>query len=321
MQKIGPSCGEQLLYFLGFDGSLQNYASGAKVAAPGGIDAVLTDVRHRLFEHAAAALWTGTEWGQARKIHFFRSVVTCLATKVKLRTELGAEPYHCSERFSNSAAESGQRAHRALSDQGFNLLSGKLAARHDLPDEKIAFLALELAIVFLHRAPALRARSLQGKEHGIGDVALLDAGNHLTGEIDDVFHERAARKIPVLHLLELEFPVPSELRRTQLVHPKLAQREKEGRRLRRRLEFATVAVHIVLVNQTLDDLRTGRRSTQSLLAHRFAQLLVLDQFSGAFHRREKRCLREAGRRLRSIGANIHVTRAHFLFLLDRDEAR
>ena len=125
----------------------------------------------------------------------------------------------------------------------------------------------------------------------------------------------------MLHLLELEFPVPGELRRTQLVHSKLAQREKEGRRLRRRLEFATVAVHIVLVNQTLDDLRTGRRSTQSLLAHRFAQLLVLDQFSGAFHRREQRSFCEAGGRLRPIGANIHLASAHFLFVLDRDEAR
>jgi len=150
---------------------------------------------------------------------------------------------------------------------------------------------------------------------------VLDARNHLAREIDDVVHERAARKFPVLHLFELEFPVPCELRRAQFVHPEVAQREEERRSLRRRLELATDAVHIVLVNQTLDDLRTGCRSTQSLLAHGFAQLLVLDQFSGAFHRREQRGFREAGRRLCLDGANIHLARAHFFFVLDCNEAR
>src|SRR2546427_12780877 len=65
VQKIGLSRCKQFLYFLGLNGSLQNHASGAKVAAPGGMDAILTDVCHRLLEHSAAALRTGTERSQA----------------------------------------------------------------------------------------------------------------------------------------------------------------------------------------------------------------------------------------------------------------
>lgn len=64
MQEIGPSRCEQFLYLLGLNGSLQNHASGAKVAALSGVDAILTDVCHRLLEHAAAAFRTGTEWSQ-----------------------------------------------------------------------------------------------------------------------------------------------------------------------------------------------------------------------------------------------------------------
>ncbi len=227
MQEIGLSRCKQFLYFLGLNGSLQNHASGAKVAAPGGKDAILTDVCHRLLEHAAAALRTGTEWSQSCKIHFFRGVITCLAPEVELRTQLGGQPHHCGERFSDSAAEPRQRAHRALSDQSFNLLGGELAARYHFPDRKIAFLALELAIIFLHCTAALRARSLQGAEHGIGYVAALDAGNHFPGEIDDVLHELDARQSPVLHLFQVEFPVTGELRGTQLVDAEMAQREKQ----------------------------------------------------------------------------------------------
>src|SRR6266705_2197080 len=38
MQEIGLSRCKQFLYFLGLNGSLQNHASGAKIAAPGGKD-------------------------------------------------------------------------------------------------------------------------------------------------------------------------------------------------------------------------------------------------------------------------------------------
>src|SRR6266852_7600576 len=151
----------------------------------------------------------------------------CSSDLVELRTQLGGEPNHCGERFSDSAAETRQRAHRALGDQSFNLLGGELAARHHFPDRKIAFPALELAIVFLHCTAALRTRSLQGAEHGIGYVPALDAGNHFPGEIDDVLHELAARQSPMLHLFQLEFPVTGELRGTQLVDAEMAQREKQ----------------------------------------------------------------------------------------------
>ncbi len=64
MQEIGPSRGEQLPYLLGLNGPLQDDAPGAKVTVPLGVDAVLTDVGHRLLEHSTAAFWTGAERGQ-----------------------------------------------------------------------------------------------------------------------------------------------------------------------------------------------------------------------------------------------------------------
>ncbi len=109
MQKIGFSGRKEFLYLLGLDRSLQNHTAGAKVAAPGGVGAVLTDVSHRLLEHAAAALRTGTERSQPRKIHLCRGVTIRLAPEVELGAKLGRKPYHCGERFSDPAAEARQR--------------------------------------------------------------------------------------------------------------------------------------------------------------------------------------------------------------------
>src|SRR2546426_3779595 len=80
-------------------------------------------------------------------------------------------------------------------------------------------------------------------------------------------------------------------------------------------------MHVVFVDQAFDDLRAGSGRTEPFFAHRFAQLLVLDELSGAFHRREERRLGEACRRLRLSSANFHLPGVHFLSVPDRDQAR
>jgi hypothetical protein len=70
----------------------------------------------------------------------------------------------------------------------------------------------------------------------------------------------------------------------------MAQREQERERLRRRVQVAPDPMEVVLEDQTFDDLRARRGRAQAFLAHRFAQLLVLDQLSGAFHGRKERRL-------------------------------
>src|SRR6266581_4027672 len=161
-----------------------------------------------------------------------------LRPEIELGAELRGEAHHRGKRLAGPAAEAREGSHRPLDDQRLDLLGGELAAGDHFPDRKVAFLALELAVVFLHLAAALRARGVQCTKCRVGDLAPFDARHHLAGKIDDVIHELAAREIPVLHLLQLEFPVSGELRRRQLVDAEVAQRKKERRRLRRRLKLA-----------------------------------------------------------------------------------
>ena len=57
-----------------------------------------------------------------------------------------------------------------------------------------------------------------------------------------------------------------------------------------------LAQHVFLGDQALDDRGASGRSAQPFLAHRFAQFLVLHQFSRAFHGAEQRRFREPRRR-------------------------
>ena len=84
----------------------------------------------------------------------------------------------------------------------------------------------------------------------------------------------------------------------------MLQREHQGERLGRGNEFATVAMHVFLADQSFDDGRAGGRRAQALLIHRGAQLFVFDEFAGAFHGRQQGSLTVARRRLGLVGARL-----------------
>ncbi len=60
---------------------------------------------------------------------------------------------------------------------------------------------------------------------------------------------------------------------------------------------------------------------EALLLHRLAQLIVLDEFSGAFHRAKQRRFREARGRPRVQRFRVGLLRAHRFTGLHRDQAR
>ena len=100
-----------------------------------------------------------------------------------------------------------------------------------------------------------------------------------------------------------------------------AQQRDERKRLRRRLQFAPVAVNVFFPDQTFDDRRARRRRAETLLAHRLAQFLVLDQFARAFHRAEQRRFRIARRRFGHVRLDFDLRGLHRFVRLHRHEAR
>ena len=166
----------------------------------------------------------------------------------------------------------------------------ELPPAHDLPEAERAGLALELLVVLVHFAAAFRAARGQRAEIAGDRVALVALGlaDDVLRHGDDLAHERVALQLAVLHLRELELPLRRELRREELGHAEAVEQRHQRERLRGGHELAAFAVDVPLGDQAFDDLRARRRRAEALLAHRFAQLLVVDQLARAFHRREQR---------------------------------
>ena len=72
-------------------------------------------------------------------------------------------------------------------------------------------------------------------------------------------------------------------------------------------QFTALAVDVAIEEQPLDDLGAGGGSSETALAHRFAKLLVFDEFARALHRGEQCAFREAGRRLGLVFGDFDVT--------------
>jgi hypothetical protein len=174
--------------------------------------------------------------------------------------------------------------------------------------EKVALLALKLAVVFLDRPAALRTRRRHRRVHHVRNLAVLDDADEIAHQVPDLAHELIACHIAVLDQLELVLPFAGELGRSELDDAEHVQRKEQREGLGRRDELATFPMDVLLLQQSFDDRCAGRGRAKPLGLHRGAQLVVLDELARAFHRREQGRLGVARRRLRAIGLRRHFAR-------------
>ena len=118
----------------------------------------------------------------------------------------------------------------------------------------------------------------------------------MPGHLGDLVHEGIAIEFAALHLRELELPLAGELGHRELGHAQTPQQREQLEGLGGGDEVAAFPDQVVLVDQTFDDLRSGRRRAKPLGAHGLAQIFVVDQLARAFHCRQQRGLIEACRR-------------------------
>ena len=179
------------------------------------------------------------------------------------------------------------------------------AAAGDLADREAARLgpardagAGVAAVVLLDHAAAVRAGRRQRRVvagNGVA-VVLLGLADDPLGHLRDLLHEGLALEVALLHLGELVLPVAGQLGLGQVLDAEAAQQGHQLERLGARHQLAALAVDVLLVDQAFDDRGPRRRRAQALLLHRLAQLVVVDQLAGAFHRRQQRRLGVARRR-------------------------
>ncbi len=234
--------------------------------------------------------------------------------EVELEAQVVGEAHHRAEGLAHAAAKTAERADDTLGDQLGHLLRRPFAARSDLPQREVALLALELAVVLLHHAAALRAGHAYRGVHHVRYLALLDHRNHLAHELGDLLHELVALQLAGLDQLQLVFPLSGKLGRGELDQMQHVQREEQRKGLRRRHQLATVPSDVFLADQAFDDGGARRRRPEPLRLHRGAQLVVLDQLARALHRREQRRFRVARRRLGLVRLLAHLEHRHFLVL-------
>ena len=325
-QQVGLFISQQLADLRWLDGELENDFAGAEVARLGRAGGLFADVAHAVLKHASATFGARAERLAAGEIHFRHGAVSIrlVLAEIELGLELRRQLHDGREGPAHLAAETLQRPDDALGEQFLDLLRLELPARGDLPQGEVARGALELLVVLLDDAAALGARRFEFAEvagHGVVLVALRaadDAPRHL----GNLRHELRPAQLPPLDLPQLEFPVARHLRRAQLGNLQPAQERDDRERLGRRLQVAAVAVQILFPDQALDDGRARGRRAETLVCHRRAQLLVLDELAGAFHRGEQRGFVVARGRLRAISVDLNVRGLdRFVWLHQRERRR
>src|SRR5262245_60074178 len=280
VQEIGPSGREQLHHLLGLDRPLQDDLSGAEIARPPGSDGALAHVGELVVEDARAAFRAWAERRLAGEIDRLGvALVLGALSEIELGREVVPQFEHRRERTADAAPKALQRTDCAVPNQGLGLLPLDPAASDDLPDREVALRALELLVVLVHRAAALRALDRERRDRVVGERAALDPLHEIPGRLDDVLHELFAPQLPMLHLLELELPGAGELGRAQLVDAELAERIEEVECLRGRMQLAAHAMQVVLEDEAFDDRCPRSRRAEPLLAHRLEELLVVNMIA------------------------------------------
>ena len=123
----------------------------------------------------------------------------------------------------------------------------------------------------------------------------------------------------LFHLGELVLPVAGQLGLGQVLDAEAAQERHQLERLRAGHQLAAFAVDVLLVDQALDDRGARRRRAEAFFLHRLAQLVVVDQLAGAFHRRQQRRLGVARRRPRLQRLDVDAFGSRELAIGDRDQ--
>ena len=119
--------------------------------------------------------------------------------------------------------------------------------------------------------------------HGLRAVALC--GIHdVRGHVADFAHERIARERAPLDERQLVLPLARQLGVGQSADPEAVNQAEELLCLRGRNEFPAFALHVVLVDEVLNDCRTGCRRAKALFRHCVSQLRVVYKLARAFHR-------------------------------------
>ena len=189
-------------------------------------------------------------------------------------------------------------------DQRLGFRGLELAAAQDLPEAEVARRvdALELLVLLVHFAAALRARhasAWRSRRESCRSRSSSPAPTMCFVMSTISRMNVVALELAVLHLRELELPLGGELRaRRAPGTPRPCSSVISENAFAVGDELLAFAVDVALDDQPFDDLRARRRRAEALLAHRLAQLVVLDQLARAFHRREQRAFVVARRRTR-----------------------
>src|SRR5687768_9389865 len=164
------------------DRLLQNNHARSEIARLARADGLFAHVADTIFKNAGAAFRAGAEWFFAGKIDRDRVLpIFVRLPKIKRRREIVIEPNQAIEWLAHFAAEPLQRANDAFGQELFDLGNLKLPPRDNLPQRKIAALALKLFVVLLDHSAAFWAGDTQrGKITGHGITLVL------LGPIDDV---------------------------------------------------------------------------------------------------------------------------------------
>jgi hypothetical protein len=171
----------------------------------------------------------GPSGTRPREVGRFGAIVAAAVAEIEAHLVGVVQVNRRGERLAEPAPESLQRADAPLLEQRVGFGDLELPAAHDLPEAERARLALELLVVFVHFAAAIRAPRVERAEVAGDRVALVSLGlaDDVLGHRDDLAHERVALQLAALHLRELEFPLRRELRRKELGHAQAVQQRQE----------------------------------------------------------------------------------------------
>mmetsp|Transcript_3271 Transcript_3271/g.11449 ORF Transcript_3271/g.11449 Transcript_3271/m.11449 type:complete len:1068 (-) Transcript_3271:367-3570(-) len=336
LQQVGLALGQQLVHLGRLDGLGQDDLAGLEVAGELLAHRVLADVVGAVLVDMALALGAGAQALLAGEVHRLAVVLGLLGVfaEVELQlpvVDLGVEHQgqFGREGPAGLGAEALQRADLLGAQELLHLGQLEAAAAGDLADGKttgvVATATLaragEAAVVLLHHTTALRARRLQRRvvaRDGVAVVA-LGLGDHLLGHGCDLGHELLALQLALLHRGELGLPVAGQLGLGQVLDLQAAQQRHQLEGLGGRDQLAALAQHVLFADQAFDGGRARGWRAQALLGHGLAQLVVIDQLAGAFHRGEQRRFGVARRRLGLQGLHVDALGAHDLARLHRHE--
>ena len=182
---------------------------------------MLANVIHPVLEHPPAAFGALAQRLLTREINgrgvavFVLVVVAEVEFELVVRTELENR----GERNSLPAPEALQRSDGALPDELFDLFGFHQPAGKPGRQAPIALLALEPAVVLLHRPPALGTGRFEIAEVAGHFVALelFRPADDAPGHVGNLGHELGPRESPMRHLPQLELPFAGQFGLGQLL--------------------------------------------------------------------------------------------------------